>query len=171
MMNSLWPDFEDQTNEQNESLQILKIQAREIKSKTKGVVNATFSKMNYKQGPTSGLAALGQTLSALSSPCYEEVLDEELANKTDINDLYKITNYKFELYNDEYRFRLFVLNYSVMFPISLEIDEGILESVHYKNGSPISSNSELEDLLKEIFSSNKVYAVVTKMLQRGKTVE
>ena len=170
-MESLWPDFEELVIEQNNSLQILKTQARAIKSKTNGIVSATFSKMNYKLGSANKLISAGQMLSALVSPAYEEVLDKELADKVDVNDLYKKADYKFELYNSEYRFRLFVLYYTELYPISLEVDEGILEDVPYKNGAPISSNEELESVLREIFSSKKVRSVVGKMLQQGKKMK
>ena len=53
-----------------------------------------------------------------------------------------------------------------MFPISLEVDEGITEDIQYKNGSPVSSNDELKTVLREIFSSYKVHSVVSKMLQK-----
>lgn len=170
-MESLWPNFEEQTVEQNNSLQILKTQAREIKSKTNGIVKATFSKMEYRPGPTSKITAVGKALSSLSSPTYEEILDEELESKVDVNTLYRIVDYKFELYNDEYRFRLFMLHYREMFPVSLKVDGGILEDVPYDNETPISSNDELESVLREIFSSKKVRSVVGKMLQKGKTEE
>ena len=166
-MESLWPKFEEQELEQNNSIQILREQARAIKSETNGVVRATFSKMNYIHipGATNALKTMGQVLDAIS-PRYEEELEEELADKTDVNDLYSITKYKFELYNDEYRFRLFVLKHREMFPISLEVDEGITEDIQYKNGSPISSNDDLKTVLREVFSSHKVRLVVSKMLQK-----
>ena len=170
-MESLWPDFEENIIEQNRSLQILKEQAREIKKKTNGKVNATFSKMEYRPGPTNRIAEVGQMLSAFSSSTYEEILDKELESKIDVNTLYRNIDYKFELYNDEYRFRLFVFHYSEMFPVSLKVDGGILEDVPYNNGTPISSNDELESVLREIFSSKKVRSVVGKMLQKGKTEE
>lgn len=167
-MESLWPKFEKQDIERNDTIQILREQAKCIKSDTQGLVHATFSKMYYKAGPASTLKTIGQVVSALSSPMYEEVLEAELDKKKDANDLYKITPYKFELYNDEYRFRLFVLNYREMFPITLDIDEGILEDIQYKNGSPIFSNDELKNTIREVFSSFKVNSVVMKMLQNGK---
>ena len=48
-MESLWPKFEEQVIEKNDTIQILRVQARAIKSETKGIVNATFSKMHYKR--------------------------------------------------------------------------------------------------------------------------
>ena len=170
-MESLWPKFEVYEIEKNDSIQILREQARAIKNETNGIVHATFSKMNYKEGLTSAAKTLSQMAYALSTSCYEEVLDEELSGKTDVNALYKITKYKFELYNSEYRFRLFVLNYREMFPISLVVDEGILEDIQYKNDSPLSSNDDLKDVLRDIFSSYKVCSVVSKMLQERKKRE
>lgn len=168
-MESLWPSFEKKDIERNDSIQILREQAKFIKTDTQGLVCATFSKMNYKASPAGTLKAIGQVVSALSSPMFEEELEEELVEKKDANDLYKITPYKFELYNSEYRFRLFVLKYRELFPISLDIDEGILEDTQYKNGSPIYSNDDLKNIIREIFSSHKVNSVVMKMLQNGKS--
>ena len=170
-MESLWPNFSEQSIEQNDSIQILRAQAKDVKDKTNGIVKATFSKMEYRPGPTNKLAGVGQMLSAFSSPTYEEILDKELESKVDVNILYKNIDYKFELYNDEYRFRLFVLHYREMFPVSLKVDGGILEDVPYDNEAPISSNDELESILREIFSSKIVRSVVVKMLQKGKTEE
>lgn len=170
-MESLWPKFEEQNVEQNNTIQILRTQAKAIKDQTKGVVNATFSKMTYKPGPTSAIEAIGRMVSSMSSPVYEEVLDEELADKTDVNTLYHITKYKFELYNSEYRFRLFVLNYCEMFPLTLTVDEGILEDIAYKNEAPIMSNADLENVLRDIFSSFKVCTVISKMLYKSKAAK
>lgn len=167
-MDSLWPKFEEHLIEQNNSIQILRTQAKAIKSLTNGVVNATFSKMNYNPGPTNALKRLGETITALSSPTFEEQLEEELQEKTDINVLFTETRYKFEIFNNEYRFRLFVLDYREMFPISLEVDGGILEDISYRNNSPIMGNDELKNIVKEIFSSFKVHSVVSKMLQKNK---
>ena len=170
-MESLWPKFEIQNIEQNDSIQILREQARVIKSETKGVVHATFSKMNYKPGPTNAIKAISQAVSAMSSPFYEELLEEELADNKDVNSLFQVTKYKFELFNSEYRFRLFVLNHRELFPISLEVDEGILEDTQYRNGAPILSNDDLKTVLRDIFASFKVRSVVSKMLQEKKESE
>ena len=40
-MESLWPKFEEQIIEQNDSIQILREQARAIKSETNGIIHET----------------------------------------------------------------------------------------------------------------------------------
>ena len=170
-MESLWPKFEEQDIEQNNTIQILRSQAKAIKEQTNGAVSATFSKMTYKPGPTSAIETISRMMSSMSSPMYEEVLDEELADKTDVNILYHITKYKFELYNAEYRFRLFVLNYCEMFPLTLTVDEGILEDIAYKNEAPIICNADLENVLRDIFSSFKVRTVISRVLYKAKSTK
>lgn len=170
-MESLWPKFEEQDIEQNNTIQILRTQAKAIKEQTDGAVCATFSKMTYKPSPTSAIETIGRVMSAMSSPIYEEVLDDELADKTDVNTLYRITKYKFELYNSDYRFRLFVLNYCEMFPLTLTVDEGILKDISYKNGTPIICNADLEDILRDIFSSFKVRTVISRMLYKARSAK
>lgn len=168
-MESLWPNFEEPIVEKNNTLEILRAQARAIKTQTKGAICATFSKMNYKAGPTNGIKVMDTLLQAMSSPEYEEVLEDDLKDKKDINILYKNAKYKFEIFNNEYRFRLFIVHYREMFPVTIDVDEGILPDIEYKNLSPVLSNSELESIIKDIFRSNKVYSVVSRMLQKEET--
>lgn len=165
-METLWPNFDEEPIEINEAVQILREQARSIQSSTKNKIRATFSKMSYKAGPFSAVEQIGRVVNAMSSPVYEEILDDELQEKTDANTLFSTTQYKFEIFNDEYRFRLFVLNDSEMFPITLEVDGGILEEISYQNKSKIESNEELKGILREIFSCGKLRKVVSKMLSK-----
>ena len=57
-MESLWPKFDDCEVEDNNSIQILRAQASALRNETKNAVNATFSKMTYKAGPTSAIKSL-----------------------------------------------------------------------------------------------------------------
>ena len=169
-MRDLWPDFVNSSIEANNSIEILRNQAREISKKTGKAVKATFSKLEYKQGPLAASVAMKQVIGALSSTTYEELLDEELQGKEDANKIFSVTRYKFEIYNDEYRFRLFVLENREVFPVRLIIDDGICEEIGYKNRSDIMSNEQLEDVLQEIFCSSKVRSIVIRMIQ-AKTTE
>ena len=118
-MESLWPSISEQSIEENLSLSILRDQASFIKKETNNRIRATFSKVSYKPGPLSASKQLGEMISNMTSSVYEENVEDELQNKKNINDLFSIIKYKFEIYNDEYRYRLFVVNYSELYPISL----------------------------------------------------
>ena len=164
-MENLWPSFDEEKTEINEAVIILREQARNIQKDTKNKIRATFSKVSYKKsGPIFAAEQVGHAMLAISSPVYEEVLEEELLEKENVNKLFEITKYKFEIFNDEYRFRLFILNYSELFPITMDVDGGILEDISYKNKDNIESNDDLKKILRDIFSSPKVRRVVSRML-------
>ncbi len=164
-MRSLWPDLlEQKEQEKNNSISIIREQVRELQRITQGAVSAVFRRIQYQPGPADALLEFGKYTSQFSSSAFKEKIEDELAGKEDINDLFRVKKYKFELCNKNYRFRVFVLNYSTLFPISLEVDEGISEEIKYRNGEKIESNDALICVLEEIFSSKKVKRVLQNML-------
>lgn len=164
-MESLWPDFKEISIEKNETINILREQAKAIKTATGNKICGTFSKMSYKTVPADSVGILGEMITSLSLPCREELLEAELVNKKDANALYNKDKYKFEIFNEEYRFRLFVVNYCELFPITLEVDNGILNEIKYSNNIVINTNDELKHIIREIFSCKKVNTIISKMIQ------
>lgn len=97
-----------------------------------------------------------------------EVLDDELTGKTDANELYNFQPYKFEIYNEQYRFRVFVLRNRMMFPIQLDVDEGIRSELHLPTDIKIQSNSDLSEVVSDIFASHKLGTIVAQMMAQKK---
>ena len=62
-MSDLWPEIQSIECEENNSVAILREQARAIDKKTNGAIKATFSKIAYKK---NGLSELSKVVSALS---------------------------------------------------------------------------------------------------------
>lgn len=164
-MNDFWPDFSVQVPcEKNNAVLILREQARLLERKTNKCVKATFSKIEY--GDTalrSSLTTFGKALASMSLPS-EEILENELSNKIDANTLYTPVKYKFEIYNSKYHFRVFELINSSEFPISLKIDEGISNELNIETKVEIHSNAELENIVKSIFSSQKLKTIISRMM-------
>lgn len=168
-MTDFWPDFTNDICEENKAIHILRDQARALEKKTNKKVKATFSKIEYRDSLAGATAMLGATLLSLSS-LKEEIIDDELKNKNDINDLYKISQYKFEIFNSKYRFRLFVLNFREVFPIEIILDEGIHSEIYLEdetNRHLVNSNNELEKILSLIFTCKKVRTVISQMMRFG----
>lgn len=117
----------------NEVVNILKEQADLLKSKTNGKVKAVFSEVKYANKETN----------------YESNSE--------------FMKYKFEIYNDRYRFRLFTIDIGDDFPLLIHIDEGIGESL-LLSGLYIYSVEYLCDLVRGIFHSQKVRSVINKMM-------
>lgn len=164
MTESLWPNFSTETVEENNSLEILKTQAKQLSKQTKGIVRATFSKINY----ATNYHSIAKAVENLTTMTLEkELLDETLKDKKDANELYKTVKYKFEIYNDNYRFRLFAINYRLEYPITIEIDEDIKNELQHENipmKETIDNDSDLKELLGNIFNSTKVKTIIVRMI-------
>ena len=109
------------------ALKILREQSRVLAKKSGNRVKATFSKIKYTE-PLSGLAsALSAmaTISTVNQVKKEEVLEEDLTGKINISDELKEQNYKFEIYNEKYRFRLFTYIFAPIYPNKMLLDENI----------------------------------------------
>lgn len=146
---------------------IMKQQAQYLKEDTNGKVRGKFSRIKNIMANIAGLAA------TLSSEITD---DNEINNLSDANNLYKSQKYGFEIYNQTYKFRIFEMSLSPLYPISVMIDEGVLEDTQeslsncIEKGSTntafiIRSDNELLECLKIVFSSKKVKYILYKLQQ------
>ncbi|MBD5116781.1 MAG: hypothetical protein HDT48_04610 [Ruminococcaceae bacterium] len=162
-MSDLWPDlerFEDKIPE-NHAIEILREQARLLSKKTNGKIKATFSKIDYAVSTTE---ILGGALSAIASGSKKEVVEEEMKGKKDINEFYNFNNYKFEIYDETYKFRIFTLKYRPIYPIQIEIDEGIRKEKLLSSPTDIQSDEELIKIVSSVFSSSKLQMIIKRIM-------
>lgn len=159
-MPDLWPDFLSSIVEKNDAIEILREQARLLEKKTDKKVKATFSKIEYKNGTEQ----LGRFVQHISESISSEVLEDELNGKKDANDLYRIINYKFEIFNAHYRFRVFTLHYKEFYPFYMTLDEGIKNELAYVSDICIDSNQSLNEILTAIFTSQKMRTIISRMM-------
>lgn len=162
-MTDLWPEFSFEKTENNKAIEILRAQARLLERKTFGRVKATFSKINYKPGNTESISGALISMALIGEPKVE-VLDKELLGKTDANELYNFQRYKFEIYNETYRFRIFVLKNRIVFPIQLDIDEGIRKEINLGENTEIHSNTQLMEVVSSVFASRKLGTIIMQMI-------
>lgn len=164
-MNDLWSDLDlnSQDNEESNAVTLLREQARLLGKKTGGKVKATFSKVEFANDPTALLNGIANVLSSVQ--LVNEELEAELQGKQDLNTIFGFTSYKFEIYTDKYRFRLFALKNRLIFPIEIYIDEGICEEFHYGRMIEIKSNAHLEEVVTNVFGSKKVKIILSKLMK------
>ncbi len=170
LFGSIFDDAANNLVEENLTYDILQEQARLIKTKTNGLIKCTFSLIEHKAsayGAFKTMSILSATL-AKSGISQEEVLDDELVGKEDINSLTKERSYKFELYNDNYRFRIFTFKYCELFPVYMCVDEGIREELNLSKEIKIDSNQDLKDVFIKVFKSKKLSSIITKMMNESK---
>lgn len=166
---NLWdvPSIDILDDSTENMVEIMKQQAQYLNEETNGKVLGKFSKIKNVMAHIAGLAA------ALST----EISDDTEINKlSDANALYRSQWYGFEIYNKTYKFRIFEMNLSPLYPISLMFDEGILEDTREnlsyctEKGSVdttfiIKSDDNLLEFLKIIFSSKKVKYILYRLQQ------
>lgn len=160
-MTDLWGDIEFNADDfcESKAIGILREQARLLGKKTSGVIKATFSKVEYKDTTSDIFAKAIRTF----NPTNEEIIDADLEGKKDINSMYRFTEYKFEIFSSIYRFRAFVLNYRSVFPIELEVDEGVREELKLSPVVTIYNDEELKKIVNTILTSEKVRRILNKM--------
>lgn len=120
------------------------------------------------------LSTMGVVLSAFAT---KEVLqNDETDSLKDAGDWYKSQKYGFEIYNKSYKFRVLEMIVTPVYPIHLIIDEGITENIqdeicscaeksNIANHYLVSSDAQLLDCLRLIFTSKKVRYILYKMSQ------
>lgn len=163
----LWDDFDlgEETFEENKAVEIIRQQAKLLEKKTQGYVKASFKKIDYKTSTKEVLSKITEVISGVPSI---EMPDSDLQDKKDVRDWYANVKYKFEIYSDTYHFRVFTLNNREMFPISMNLDEGIKEEFLNLNVEKINSNDELRSVLTSIFSSTKLKKIITRLVNQAK---
>ena len=174
MNSNLWQlNNENEINETDNVVSIIKEQAAYLKDITNGAVKAKFGKIK-----TVGIA---ETLAALSAATKgkEVVEGDNTSELSDANSLYMSTRYGFEIFNLEYKFRIFELVLSPSYPISIIPDEDISKElveegsriIINKTKISVKSDDELLNSLAQLFSSRKVRFIIQKMIEQAKSEE
>lgn len=167
--------FQKKNNiEVNRTEDIIKETIKELETETQSKVKGKYSQIKYTksgyEGAVNYLNSLFEKQKWLLRPAERvnetvEVLDDELQSKKDINSVYALKIYSFEIFNCQYRFRIFRLFRSIAFPVRIILDEGIAEELNMsKPGREINSNDEMDSFLREVLKTNKVRNVVNQLL-------
>lgn len=164
----LWGDVTNDVGNTISALSLIKEQSALLETKTNGKVKADFSPIHYqyKQDSIAMVQGLLGTVAALSriTPSKEEVYEyDERRDLEDASKLYEQCSYKFEIYSNKYKYRLFTLDYKSVYPLSIEIEFGILDDKAITK--TIKSIGDLKNVLSTIFASNKVKFIIQKMIE------
>jgi len=161
----LWPAFGNNDGyEENRALEIINFQVQALESLTKGKVRAVFSESLFENKANIALKEIAKHAKTVKNSESSQ-LPPSLEGKKDVNDLFASRTYVFDVCNNDYRFRVFSIRYTINYPMMVEIDEGIAKEVG--NGTyfkSISNNDDLKQLLKKIFASKKMYTIINYIM-------
>ena len=161
-MSDLWPDnlFDSDIKiEESNAVELLREQAKKIKEKSKGAVCASVTKIENPILLNGMEALVTATAKAISKVAGED----ELKDKKSIAGIYTPTSYKFELYNETYKFRLLEIVDRRLFPVTIASDEDVENETNLPMPVDAKNNKEVEDVIRQILASKKVRSVIQKM--------
>lgn len=142
---------------------ILEEQARYLESGTNGKVMTEFRAID----DTSVEIPLPSRAFSITSSCT--------GAEQDANGLYQTQLYGFDIHNDFYRFRIFELKLSPLYPVSMSFDEGVLEDSEEKlrrhaikkgkfaNQYVIQSDEDFIKCLSVVLACRKVRFIIGKL--------
>ena len=165
---NLWdiPSNEEPIDTTSNLTEILRQQSQHLKEKTNGKVLGKFSRI---KDLTAGIEAIS---SAIARGTVE---NEETKQLEDANSLYRNQRYGYEIYNSTYKFRVFEIMLSPVYPVVVSVDEGVLEDTRQElqiasiqkgenaNQFFINSDNEFISFLKTILSSKKVRYILYRL--------
>ncbi len=175
---NFWADIIDQPLEKSaENVEaIMRGQCEDVKSASGGLIEARFVKLAFTTRTTGSMWSSRELMQYLTDQKTEKVEDTAL-NLTDANDSYSPSDYAFDLFTSEYKFRVLTMRLGAVYPIDLVLDDDIfcqtrdlyaeeIQVSKENNLIVVQNDDELKDCLKIIISRNgKMQFVVRKMIE------
>lgn len=179
---SLWgicEDIKDELKRTNNIYRIMEEQCKFLFQDTKGKVFAVFGEIE-KNGSVKVLAeAILNVYKGISGmpEVYESVGGISTKNLVDANEMYYDKRYGFEICTEKYRFRLFELRMTPIYPIEIIVEEGICKNIGNElskvaiqgedfNNFKIVDEEVFCNVLRNILQDKKVHYIIAELQKR-----
>lgn len=175
---NFWADIIDRPLEKSaENVEaIMQGQCEDVKAASRGLIEARFIKLSFTTKKTTNMWTSQEIRQQFTGPKTVKV-EETALDLTDANDSYSPSDYNFDLFTTEYKFRVLTMRLGAVYPIDLVLDDDIFRQtkdlyaeeiqISEENGRIVVQNdNELKGCLKIIISTNeKMKFVVRKMIE------
>ena len=175
---NFWTDIIDQPLEKSaENVEsIMQGQCEDVRSASSDLIDARFVKLAFTTKKTTNMWTSQEIKQQFTGPKLVKV-EETALDRTDANDSYSPSDYAFDLFTSEYKFRVLTMRLGAVYPIDLILDGDIFcqtwdlyakeVQVSKKNNLIVVQNDDqLKDCLEIIISRNeKMKFVVRKMIE------
>lgn len=175
---NFWADIIDRPLEKSaENVEaIMQGQCEDVKAASRGLIEARFIKLSFTTKKTTNMWTSQEIRQQFTGPKTVKV-EETALDLTDANDSYSPSDYAFDLFTTEYKFRVLTMRLGAVYPIDLVLDDDIFRQtkdlyaeeiqITEENGRIVVQNdNELKGCLKIIISTNeKMKFVVRKMIE------
>mgnify|MGYP004548834009 CR=1 FL=1 len=155
---------------------IMQGQCADVKSASCDLIDARFIKLSFTTKKTTNMWTTQEIKQQFTGPKTVKV-EETALDLTDANDSYSPSDYAFDLFTTEYKFRVLTMRLGAVYPIDLILDDDIFyqtkdlyaEEIQISERDSrifVQNDDELRDCLKIIISMNeKMKFVVRKMIE------
>ena len=175
---NFWTDIIDQPLEKSaENVEsIMQGQCEDVRSASRDLIDARFVKLAFTTKKTTNMWTSQEIKQQFTGPKLVKV-EETALDRTDANDSYSPSDYAFDLFTSEYKFRVLTMRLGAVYPIDLILDGDIFcqtwdlyakeVQVSKKNNLIVVQNDDqLKDCLEIIISrTEKMKFVVRKMIE------
>lgn len=175
---NFWASIIDQPLEKSaENVEaIMQGQCADVRSASHDLIDARFIKLSFTTKKTTNMWTTQEIRQQFTGPKTIKV-EETALDRTDANDSYSPSDYAFDLFTTEYKFRVLTMRLGAVYPIELVLDDDIFyqtwdsyaEEVQVSrenNLIVVQNDDELKDCLEIIISKNeKMKFVVRKMIE------
>lgn len=180
---NFWTDIIDQPLEKSaENVEsIMQGQCEDVRSASRDLIDARFVKLAFTTKKTTNMWTSQEIKQQFTGPKLVKVEETALA-RTDANDSYSPSDYAFDLFTSEYKFRVLTMRLGAVYPIDLILDDDIfcqtwdlyaeeIQVSKKNNLIAVHNDDELKDCLEIIISRNeKMKFVVRKMIETEKAL-
>lgn len=175
---NFWTDIIDQPLEKSaENVEsIMQGQCEDVRSASRDLIDARFVKLAFTTKKTTDMWTSQEIKQQFTGPKLVKV-EETALDRTDANDSYSPSDYAFDLFTSEYKFRVLTMRLGAVYPIDLILDDDIfcqtwdlyaeeIQVSKKNNLIAVHNDDELKDCLEIIISRNeKMKFVVRKMIE------
>ena len=180
---NFWTDIIDQPLEKSaENVEsIMQGQCEDVRSASRDLIDARFVKLAFTTKKTTNMWTSQEIKQQFTGPKLVKV-EETALDRTDANDSYSPSDYAFDLFTSEYKFRVLPMRLGAVYPIDLILDDDIfcqtwdlyaeeIQVSKKNNLIAVHNDDELKDCLEIIISRNeKMKFVVRKMIETEKAL-
>lgn len=180
---NFWTDIIDQPLEKSaENVEsIMQGQCEDVRSASRDLIDARFVKLAFTTKKATNMWTSQEIKQQFTGPKLVKV-EETALDRTDANDSYSPSDYAFDLFTSEYKFRVLTMRLGAVYPIDLILDDDIfcqtwdlyaeeIQVSKKNNLIAVHNDDELKDCLEIIISRNeKMKFVVRKMIETEKAL-
>lgn len=172
-------DFQDDLKYTDSIHRIMGEQSKYLLQNTSGKIFSVFGEIKTDGSMLAMARTMGNVFKGISgiTELHETVLESSTKDLIDANAMYFDKRYGFEICTDKYRFRLFELRMTPIFPVEIIIDEGICKNIVNKlakiaipmekfNYFKINDIETFCNLLQVVLQDRKVRYIIGELQKR-----